>query len=424
MNLVLLIKRNITIILSLIVYRITLDYIYTDMIYPNFRYIGYKNEFSINTYVSSWIMLLIFSFLLIKMQKYKTNGALVISILITVSAIPTTMIVAFYNTDSLFNILNIIYWYFVVFLYTKQYKNIKIKQLRNYRSNMGVYFITGFLFILLLFIGFFYTGFHFKLNLYDVYEVRNNFKASNIPMLLEYLFASCIIIIPVILTYAICSGKKYLAFLALISQLLAFSIDGRKSTILILLLTVLGHFIIKKLEVNKIVCLVTFLTIAGLLEKLAFNTVILIDLIIRRCLIVTAHLQFAYYDYFSFHEKDFFRQGIIGRFGFDSPYTMNIPDIIGNEYYLHGSYANNGLFGDAYSNLGIIGVVILPILITLALKYLDKVSLGLNQGLCLGIVLVSAYAFLSSSFFTVMLTHGFLIGCIVLNMIPRFTLNE
>ena len=108
----------------------------------------------------------------------------------------------------------------------------------------------------------------------------------------------------------------------------------------------------------------------------------------------------------------------MGRFGFVSPYSEKIPKLIGAQYYLN-SYANNGLFADAYSNLGVVGVFIMPILIVLALKILDYCSYDLDIRFCSAVIFISSYTLLSSSFFVVMLTHGFLLSCLIMYLIPR-----
>jgi len=111
----------------------------------------------------------------------------------------------------------------------------------------------------------------------------------------------------------------------------------------------------------------------------------------------------------------------LGRLGFHSPYTEKITNLVGARFYIN-SYANNGLFSDAYANLGVLGVIILPIMIAMVFKLLDRCSDGLPSKLCIGIILVSAYTFLSSSFFVVLLTHGFLLGCIIIYLIPNRTI--
>jgi len=147
-------------------------------------------------------------------------------------------------------------------------------------------------------------------------------------------------------------------------------------------------------------------------------------LLIRRLFFVTAYLQFAYYDFFKTMPKDYFRQGIMRRFGLESPYNQSIETMIGDLYYLPGSYANNGLFSDAYANLGVAGIIILPIMIALVLKLLDRACEGVEIGKCIGIIFVASYTLLSSSFFTVMITHGFLVGCLVMYLMPRMKAKE
>jgi hypothetical protein len=104
----------------------------------------------------------------------------------------------------------------------------------------------------------------------------------------------------------------------------------------------------------------------------------------------------------------------------DSPYKENIGFLIGE--YDTGDIegrANNGLFSDAYFNLGIFGVFLFPILITLLLKFFDGAVKYLNTSLYFSISLSIFLALLSLPLSVAFLSSGFLIFFILLYSIPR-----
>lgn len=417
------IQSNFSIVVLLCIMKIMLDYIYIKIVSPMYVYMGLTVSEELNGIFLSWIMVIIYAFLLIHLAKindYDHKGAIVISVLICCSAIPTTTIVMAFNTDLLFPIGCLLYWLFIVTTYSKQFKSVKLEFGKsNFNKSQILYLIIAVLVLGDLLVFFRYTGFNISLKLSEVYSARTAFKTDNIPSILQYLFFASTNIFPILCVYEL-NKKRYFSFLIFVLlQLLAFSSDGRKSTLFILIVTIAGYYFVKKINVRIIPFLMTVVLSIGLGEKFLFKTTNLINFFIRRLFLLPAYLQYAYYDFFSGNEKDLFRQSIIGRIGFSSPYSSPIPKIIGDQYY-GGSYANNGLFADAYSNLGIIGILLMPILIAIALKCLDKCSEGISLGICIGIIFSVSYTLLSSSFFTVMLTHGFIISCIVIFCIPRF----
>src|SRR5699024_5500416 len=123
-------------------------------------------------------------------------------------------------------------------------------------------------------------------------------------------------------------------------------------------------------------------------------------------------LNYFYFDFFSINEFDYFRQSLLGNLGIKSPYSTRIARIIGSNYY--GGGANNGLFSDAYYNLGTWGIIIMPLLIILALRLLDACTEGLSNKISIATVIILSINFISSSFFTVMISHGFLAVCFTL----------
>lgn len=100
---------------------------------------------------------------------------------------------------------------------------------------------------------------------------------------------------------------------------------------------------------------------------------------------------------------------------------MKIQNIIGKVYFNAPTMlANNGLFSDAYMNLGTLGMFVMPFLICSALRFLDYCARNINSYYLIMVLISVSYIFISSSFFTVLLTHGFLLLClIILLIIPK-----
>ena len=127
-----------------------------------------------------------------------------------------------------------------------------------------------------------------------------------------------------------------------------------------------------------------------------------------------------YYDFFSIHEKDIFRQSFLRHFGFVSPYDVPIPKIIGANYMNNPeTNVNNGLFSDAYYNLGFIGVFIFPIVIMFFIKTLDLGTRGVATRLLILPIIVSASILSGASFMSGLLTNGLLLLLFILFVLPK-----
>lgn len=420
-------ESRISIAILIVVMRLLLDYVYIEVVSPVYYYLGLTVSVTILGEVLSWIVLVLIIILMnsiVSVDTQNNKGAIVLAILLCCSGIPTTTIIACFEVSPSFSILLSIYWILTVFLYKRKSKfKFKITECRIIGSEILLYVIFFVLAFSVILVVVRYTGFSVTFDLAEVYTLRTNFKSDNIPSLLQYPFFTSTMIMPVILVYALSKKKYVMVVFAVIIQLLAFFADGRKSTLFMLVLTVVGYFLIHNFNVRLIPIGAFAVVSLGCLEKWIFSTSFFINYVVRRLFLLPAYLQYAYYDFFAEHEKDFLRQSILGRLGFDSPYSDSIPRLIGKGYY-GGSYANNGLFSDAFANFGVFGVILYPILLVLALKMLDKCSKNLSVNICIGVIFTAAYAFLSTFYFTVMLTHGFIISCIVVYFMPGFQEGE
>lgn len=407
-------------LLSLIISRILLDYVYIKFITPGYSYRGLTYTYSIGRYILSWIVFAITIALIFWIEKRNYDeshkGAIIINILLCVSAVPTTTIIAYFDLSIFFSAFVVVYWVLVVFIYERRAKTVNKFTISLKQQKMVFYLLTA-LFAINLIVVLRYTGIQVNFNLLDVYDARSAFKTNQIPTIFRYLFFGSTMAFPVIVVYALKKKKYFLASIVIACQILAFFADGRKASLFILVLTVLGHFFIRSFNIRIIPFGSAAVIIAGCLEKWIFHSRLIVNFIVRRLYIIPAYLQYAYYDFFSSNEKDLLRQSIMGRIGFKSPYSIPIANVIGNEYY-GGSYCNNGLMADGFANFGVIGVLLYPILVAVALRFLDKCSSNLSCGVCIGIIFAMSFAFLSSFFFAVLLTHGFLICCLVVYLMP------
>lgn len=402
--------------LGILIYRITLEFIYKYQINPEWAYSGFTIDYSIKSYSISWVALLLsIPFIIKNYKKNKTSNA-IMTIFYLIAYIPGTVLMGYKPMKDEFLLFYLLYW-LILTISQNTVPYFKIKRIST-KDSMVIFNLTLIMLsAVVLFVSYYYTGFRLNFSIFNVYELRSEASEYNMPVLLTYLFSASRAIFPTLIVYKLSSKKYKTALLLGFIQFLIFSVDGSKSVLFSLLLAFIGYGIYKKNRTSWFVWGLSLINFVAILEKLILNSTYVMGIFIRRMLFLPQLLNYFYYDFFSKNEFDYFRQSIIGKLGFESPYSIRIPNIIGGTYY--GSSANNGLFADAYYNLGLIGILLMPILVILALRFLDACSDKINIRLLIASIITSSLNLISSSFFTVMLSHGFIAVCFVLYMLPR-----
>ena len=258
------------------------------------------------------------------------------------------------------------------------------------------------------------------MDLSDVYTFRNEESKANYPMFFNYKIAASSNILPLFLAYFL-SVKRYLwvAFLSII-MILNFSTGGHKTVLFNLFLIFLGYIFFNYKSIYKFSWGLISVLLICLIELKTISTFFITNFLVRRVFFVPAKLNYYYYDFFTKNSPDFYFQGPLRRFGFESDYKKPISEIIGSQYSESlGMMANNGLFSDAYANLNILGIFLLPLILVMIFKVGDSVSLNLPGNLMF-LPIISITIFFNSGFFTsVLLTNGIILLLLSIYYYPR-----
>lgn len=161
------------------------------------------------------------------------------------------------------------------------------------------------------------------------------------------------------------------------------------------------------------------LAVLAMIEDKIFTHAYIISFFFRRQGYVLAQISDEYYRYFRNNPTDLFRGTFLGKLGFENPYNLSISYVIGNNYSTQTVNYNNGLLADVWSNLGVIGIVIMPFILIVCFRLLDMAAEGIESRYIIGLAAYYAVMFSNSTWSTILLTHGFLIMCIGFFMFPR-----
>lgn len=408
----------------IIIYRLFLDFIYSNWIAEYYEYYGFKQE------VTSFSFLLSIFLLSIGTAFIRNNNkasSVILNFIMFMYFIPFTTMVA-YNAfdDSMYIFYYMVYWMCLVFYARFLNVNIRFVQIKErYISDKNkryiMYFISGLMLLNILFITIFYTGINLSFNLYDIYAIRSNINFGNIPTICFYLLIGSKLFVPIIFYYYYYENNKIGMFLMFVLGVLCFSALALKAVAFVELCVILLILLEKYIKRYQLYFYAMLLSGISALEVIIGEVYYITELVIRRVCFITNLLSYDYYLYFSVNEPDYFRSSFLRWFGFESSFKdLSVVRTIGKEF-LHSEElaANNGLLADVFTNTGYAGLIIMPAVIVLLLKIIDFSTNGLPFVVLLLPCLIISMDLVDTFLTVSLLTHGILFSLFILKLIPR-----
>ncbi len=405
-------------------YKIACDYSYGNIISILFEYQNFRNIPTNFTENFSWFMIISLSPLMIKIFNKESLSSSIITILILVSLIPTTTLIAFDSTYKI-EYLILMYLYWLLLLTANINLPIIVINKGQIKGFKNAYkYITIILCTTVIFVSWKFTGLRFHFGLLDVYDLRAEARGYEVSLIVGYLSTFSDNLLPVLLVYFLYKKKYTIAVLILVVILLNFGVTATKQILFLLFLALFGFVAVKSFKFIRLyIWAFLILIYICISEFIIFGTYFISIFSIYRIFFIPAKLHNVYYDFFSTRELDYFRQSALKYF-LNSPYKENIGFLMGD--YDTGDItarANNGLFSDAYMNFGLIGVLIFPIIVVLILKILDGATKGLSQRILFIVTSSISFVFLGLPFTTALFSAGIVVLIIFLYTLPKENIN-
>lgn len=228
------------------------------------------------------------------------------------------------------------------------------------------------------------------------------------------------VIMPLLFIWAI-ENKRYILIAgSTFCEVILYLIFANKSHLFAFFMIIVVYFAKKTNKFVKAMYIAFPLIVffSSIVYYVDNNLLVVPSLFIRRVLFLPAVLKFKYYDFFSGKNKLFFADGIIGKIlGIKSLYPKEAPILIAEYVGQPQSSCNTGYLGDAYANLGIIGMILFSIILIWIFKYMDRVTSRLDLALVCGISIYSIYALNDGALLTRLLTGGFIVLIFLLNLL-------
>ena len=406
-------KNNYIYILGIIIYRIIYDYVYSSLICKYYFSSGLMVRANTSYIIYSYFFIVVLGFSFKKVLSLKNPSGILVYLLYLFSAIPVSSYWCFNEVSFQYVLVSSSYWIIFIFLSVIVLgrmvdNNISIKFCGDRPLFLFVIYFTE---LTILVLAIYSKTFIINFDLFMVYKYREQSLNANLPTIAWYVFPwAANVILPIAIYYFHTKKKKLQVVFSIFCQLLVFTITGMKTYLFILPIIFLVIMLNHEVNFKNISLAFAFVCLLMVFEYVILGTNYLTVFIGRRTLNMPAQLNYYFYDYFSSNAPDMYRQGILGKLGFDSPYSIEIPHLISKIYYgLPLMAANNGLLGDAMANWGVIGIFVSPAIIVFCAKLLDVAYSNKEVKGIFPSLVAMAMAMVNSSINGVLSTHGFFV---------------
>lgn len=406
------------ILFGLVIYRVSLDIAFLTFLDTEFYYSGFRLNFSFINYSLSWILLL-YLFIFIPKQSDKISNT-TLQLLFLMMYVPFSSFFGMTKNSLEWFLIFSLFWLIVVYLLNLKFSFKIIKPPK--KSTQKNVFFTLLFFVIIVFVILFYKV-DFKLNfdIYAVYDIRAEKLTESIPLAGYFVTWTAKVFLPFLLVYSILKIKPRLNFqtiFILVLFFIIFSITGHKSYLFAvpmligsILLLRTSNFYLTTLTV------LSSLTILGVSFYMAFGSVDILTLLVRRTLFIPAQISFYYHDFFQDNHV-YLSNGIMSPF-FNYPFDAEPPFLIGEHYFSKPEMsANNGIISDGYMNFGIIGVIIYSIILVIILKLLDSLTLNKNKYILWPLIFLGVKSLIDGALLTSLWTHGFFLAIFLCFLYP------
>ena len=411
-------------IICFVLYKIIVDVIY---IFCMSSWDSFGVLVDVQSIISGYLAVIIFSYFINRLQKMENASAIILLVIYMIYFVPITTYCGWGPGSSALLFFMIVYALLLSLLEIKLPRySIKISYTGKSEKVLSVCFYMLFIAvgILTLYIAYRYTGFRIITNLNDVYQYRAEIAEYDMPGWMARFQSFSNILIPLLILMAFVRKKIILVLIGCAFLILNFSYAGHKSIFFLGVIFFIGYFFWRKRMTCFFMPAGCIVGIIGILEYFFSSHAYIISWFFRRQGYTLAQLSDYYFRFFSENPTDIFRSTFLGKVGFSSPYALPIPSVIGNNYSTQTVSSNNGLLADVWSHLGVIGIIIMPIILIVCFRLFDMATSGLPGRYFVGFAVYYAVSYSNTTWSTILLTHGYLIMCIVFFLFPRNNMQE
>lgn len=360
------------------IYFFALEYLYVKIQTTIFAYVGYEYEWNLTRYIIGLIIYFIGTYVFF-MRKEQVSS-LFIYVIYYLSIAP---FIVMYQYDTMVLLWMVVYQFVMLLLikvflaaFRHKEKHIITQNTAIFNLNTNAYRLlfamatVFFVYMLAM------KGLPSLSNLLfeNISDVRGESSFSTLQSIIQNLF--CKAVIPMMIAILFDKKKWFgVAYLTII-QVYVYAVTGFK-TFLFIPFLMIGFRYLRKISVNKLIIKGLTLALIGCyVIYLLTDYVMILALITNRVFFLPAIIKYAYFDFFSSNDFLYFSESTIGQIlGLKSGYSRNIVYIIGQKYFgKPNMWTNTGFLADAYAQMGYLGGILISIITTIELVWIDKVT--------------------------------------------------
>lgn len=392
----------------IIAFRGLLDVSYIIFVNPVFEYAGFTLDISFLNYSISWGFYLIALPFVNKKIEVVSDYFFITFVLFVLA--PLTSLYGLNDWPIQSVITNV--FVFISFCFIVRGNLIKPPKIPTIKY--GNYLVIGISIVSILFLLIWYplSGASFNLDLFKVYEFREeNEELASFGFLAYFNNWIYQVFTIFAIGYFLNKKKWILVIIIVLVQVVFYGYSAHKSVLFGLILVFGTWYWYRKSNKAFIVPLgLCGIVILSLFLFVFFDEITLGTLFIRRVFYVPAYLTFKYFEFFGSNDKVFWSNSILSQF-IDYPYDKSVPLLIGEFIGEPSASANNGFISSGYAHFGYCGIIFYTIFFAFIVKILDSITKQIDVlWLVLAITITPLRAALiSSDLFTTLLTHGLIL---------------
>lgn len=406
-------KSKVKLVLLLLLFKASLDLAYVYVVSPVYAYAGFTVSNDTASVIESYMLTLIIC--LIVPSSISKPSDFLIWMLAVCSLTPSLTYYAIHSGSRMF-MYTMVFSFICVVLMSKL-PIIKIGTLKEGRT-IGIFLLCTAVAIVLASMMAKGGLRHFNLDLSRVYEHRREVGALISTGLWGYINTwSFKVINPTLIGWALWQKRIKLVIVFTCLQAMFYGISSHKSVLFYPILIIALYLFA---ESRNALHLMTLGLILVILLSSAFS--VLADfhwfssLFIRRVFLVPAQLNFVYHELFSQIGYVFMSNSVLAWL-FDYPFHVSPPLLVSEYLYgHHNTWVNNGFLATGYMHFGYAGMIVFSLIVGMLIWVVDllihnRVPLWLG----LSVVTVPFFSlFTSADLSTALLTHGILVGMLIL----------
>ncbi|MGQ9857030.1 MAG: hypothetical protein ACUVQF_09865 [Fervidobacterium sp.] len=398
-------RTNDTVVISLLyfLYRVIFDTTYIIWIHPIYGYGGFPLRIDNYKILISYIVLFILIMIIPKTSNKVSYMILQLHFLIMV--VPFMTVYAFGGYSTTFFLMFVICFILeIAALRIQSSRKLCLKTVK-IRISKPLQLLAFIIYSTVVYFYLYKTqGFHFQvIDLGQIYDIRSQINISI--DLMKYLITwQFRIINPYLLVISFVRKNYKLLLTASVLQVLMYFMYPHKEIFLSVALLLFSVYVArKKMKFDlSFATLLSSLTILNALIYEGTGNLIPFALVPTRMLFVPAENKFLHYEFFKYHEKLYYSEGLIGKvLGLRYPYDVPSGYLIGGN-----SNANVGYLAYAYDNAGFVGMILISLLFVILLLVIDLISEKKDKGLIFSLLVYPMIILNDGDLFTLLLTGG------------------